>query len=49
MIFFRTMAVSLTMMIGRTGAMTGNLIFPLLLDWNCTFPFFIFAGALFGE
>ncbi|XP_044761851.1 synaptic vesicle glycoprotein 2B-like isoform X2 [Coccinella septempunctata] len=36
----RTMTVSLTMMIGRMGAMTGNLIFPYLLKKGCAPPFF---------
>lgn len=45
--FSRTMAVSLTMMFGRSGAMIGNLIFPLLLDLNCTVPFFLLAAVIF--
>lgn len=43
----RTMAVSLTMMFGRTGAMMGNLVFPLLLDWDCTVPFFLLSAVMF--
>ncbi|KAL3280272.1 hypothetical protein HHI36_017767 [Cryptolaemus montrouzieri] len=35
----RTMTISLTMMIGRMGAMTGNLIFPYLLKQGCAPPF----------
>ncbi|XP_045483324.1 synaptic vesicle glycoprotein 2B-like isoform X2 [Harmonia axyridis] len=35
----RTMTVSLTMMVGRMGAMSGNLIFPYLLKQGCAPPF----------
>ncbi|KAG5336229.1 SV2A protein, partial [Acromyrmex heyeri] len=34
----RTMAVSIEMIIGRLGAMTGNLIFPVLLEYGCVAP-----------
>lgn len=29
------MAVSLTMMIGRVGALSGNVMFPVLLQYGC--------------
>ncbi|KAL0131352.1 hypothetical protein PUN28_002694 [Cardiocondyla obscurior] len=32
----RAMAVSMEMIIGRVGAMTGNLIFPILFEYGCT-------------
>ncbi|XP_029674988.1 synaptic vesicle glycoprotein 2B-like isoform X2 [Formica exsecta] len=34
----RAMAVSMEMMIGRVGAMIGNLIFPILLEYSCIAP-----------
>lgn len=34
----RAMAVSMEMIIGRVGAMTGNLIFPVLLEYGCIAP-----------
>ncbi|XP_063226463.1 synaptic vesicle glycoprotein 2C-like isoform X2 [Bacillus rossius redtenbacheri] len=40
----RAMAVSLTMMFGRSGSLIGNLIFPALLDLNCSIPFFLVSG-----
>ncbi|XP_059219149.1 synaptic vesicle glycoprotein 2C [Stomoxys calcitrans] len=48
----RTMTVSLVMMFGRLGALSGNLMFPLLLEIGCIPPFamvgtvLIFAGLL---
>ncbi|XP_046420393.1 synaptic vesicle glycoprotein 2A-like [Neodiprion fabricii] len=40
----RTMAVSLTMCVGRCGAMIGNLLFPILLNVSCIVPF-MFIGC----
>ncbi|KYQ54830.1 Synaptic vesicle glycoprotein 2B [Trachymyrmex zeteki] len=34
----RAMAVSIEMIIGRLGSMTGNLIFPVLLEYGCVAP-----------
>ncbi|KAG5327294.1 SV2B protein, partial [Pseudoatta argentina] len=34
----RTMSVSIEMIIGRLGSMTGNLIFPVLLEYGCVAP-----------
>ncbi|XP_034181240.2 synaptic vesicle glycoprotein 2B isoform X1 [Osmia lignaria lignaria] len=41
----RTMAVSLTMMVGRIGAVVGNLLFPLLFDLSCLGPFIMIGSA----
>ncbi|XP_066590146.1 synaptic vesicle glycoprotein 2B-like isoform X3 [Prorops nasuta] len=43
--YFRTMAVSITMMIGRIGAVTGNLLFPVLFDMSCLGPFMMIGSA----
>ncbi|XP_046593937.1 synaptic vesicle glycoprotein 2A isoform X1 [Neodiprion lecontei] len=42
----RTMAVSLTMCVGRGGATIGNLLFPILLSEGCMSPFAFVAGFL---
>lgn len=34
------MAVALAMMSGRTGAVVGNSLYPLLLEAGCAPPFF---------
>lgn len=34
----RAMAVSLEMIIGRTGTIVGNLVFPVLLEYSCIAP-----------
>ncbi|XP_076761727.1 synaptic vesicle glycoprotein 2B [Xylocopa sonorina] len=41
----RTMAVSLTMMVGRIGAVVGNLLFPVLFDLSCLGPFIMIGSA----
>lgn len=41
----RTMAVSLTMMVGRVGAVIGNLLFPVLFSLSCLGPFFMIGTA----
>ncbi|XP_043470410.1 synaptic vesicle glycoprotein 2B-like isoform X1 [Leptopilina heterotoma] len=41
----RTMAVSLIMMTGRIGALLGNIMFPVLLEYGCFVP--IIALAFF--
>lgn len=42
----RTMAVSLTISIGRGGAMMGNVLFPILLSAGCLAPFIFIGGFL---
>ncbi|XP_068910936.1 synaptic vesicle glycoprotein 2B-like isoform X2 [Tenebrio molitor] len=44
----RTMTVSLAMMLARSGAMMGNLIFPLLLRAGCAPPFFSVGSVILG-
>lgn len=41
----RTMAVSITMMMGRIGAVIGNLLFPVLFDLSCLGPFVMIGSA----
>lgn len=43
--FSRTMTVALAMMSGRTGAVIGNALYPLLLQSGCAAPF-IYNGVL---
>lgn len=33
------MAIAMTMMLGRVGAVVGNLLFPVLFKWSCLGPF----------
>lgn len=47
--FFRTMAISFSMMIGRIGAVTGNLLFPVLFNLTCLGPFFMIASVSLGK
>jgi hypothetical protein len=42
------MTVSLAMMLARSGAMMGNLIFPLLLRAGCAPPFFSVGSVILG-
>ncbi|KAK0095031.1 hypothetical protein PV326_009372, partial [Microctonus aethiopoides] len=35
----RAMAIAMTMMLGRVGAVVGNLLFPVLFKWSCLGPF----------
>ncbi|CAG2062292.1 unnamed protein product, partial [Timema podura] len=44
----RAMAVSMTMMFGRSGALLGNLMFPVLLDISCIIPFLLVSGIVIG-
>lgn len=46
---FRTMAVSLTMMVGRLGAVIGNLLFPILFNLSCLGPFCMIGSASLGK
>ncbi|XP_043269117.1 synaptic vesicle glycoprotein 2B-like isoform X2 [Venturia canescens] len=41
----RTMAISITMMSGRFGAVAGNLLFPVLFDAGCLGPFVMIGIA----
>lgn len=43
------MAVSMEMIIGRVGAMTGNLIFPVLLEYGCIAPIINLACFTLGK
>ncbi|XP_045447530.1 synaptic vesicle glycoprotein 2B-like [Melitaea cinxia] len=42
----RGMAISLTMMIGRTGSIVGTNVAGILINTFCTLTFYIFGGAL---
>ncbi|XP_068081564.1 synaptic vesicle glycoprotein 2A isoform X2 [Anabrus simplex] len=42
----RAMALNVTMMFGRLGSLTGNLVFPVLLDLSCGAPFFFITVVL---
>ncbi|XP_015610531.1 synaptic vesicle glycoprotein 2B [Cephus cinctus] len=42
----RTMAVSLTMMLGRVGSLLGNLLFPVLLTYGCIYPIIELSGFI---
>lgn len=46
---YRAMAMSLSLMMGRFGAVTGSNILGYILEYNCQLGFYIFAGLLFGE
>ncbi|XP_066603003.1 synaptic vesicle glycoprotein 2B-like [Prorops nasuta] len=41
----RTMAVSLSMMVGRIGSIIGNLLFPVLLAYGCLSPLIALASS----
>ena len=43
------MAISFSMMIGRIGAVTGNLLFPVLFNLTCLGPFFMIASVSLGK
>ncbi|XP_011161791.1 synaptic vesicle glycoprotein 2B isoform X2 [Solenopsis invicta] len=43
--YLRTTAVSTTMMMGRIGAVIGNLLFPILFDLSCLGPFIMIGSA----
>lgn len=45
----RTMAVSITMMMGRIGAVIGNLLFPVLFSLSCLGPFIMIGSACLGK
>jgi len=42
------MAVSITMMMGRIGAVIGNLLFPILFNLSCLGPFIMIGSACLG-
>ena len=43
------MAVSLTMMVGRIGALSGNVMFPLLLQYGCVEAVTILGVIILGN
>ncbi|KAL0125810.1 hypothetical protein PUN28_004699 [Cardiocondyla obscurior] len=43
--YLRTTAVSITMMMGRIGAVIGNLLFPILFSLSCLGPFIMIGTA----
>lgn len=43
------MAVSITLMMGRIGAVIGNLLFPILFDLSCFGPFIMIGSASLGK
>ncbi|XP_049877236.1 uncharacterized protein LOC126374589 [Pectinophora gossypiella] len=42
----RTLAISVTMTMGRTGSLVGNVMFPILLNMGCVVPFFTLTGLM---
>ncbi|XP_047537494.1 putative transporter svop-1 [Vanessa atalanta] len=44
----RALAVSIIIMIGRVGSLTGNIIFPILLNVGCMAPFILSAVIPLG-
>ncbi|KYN15464.1 Synaptic vesicle glycoprotein 2B [Trachymyrmex cornetzi] len=47
--YLRTMAVSITMMMGRIGAVIGNLLFPILFNLSCLGPYVMIGLASLGK
>ena len=45
----RTMAVSLTMMVGRVGSLIGNILFPLFLEYGCSVALSLLTGLVSGN
>lgn len=45
---FRTMAIALAMTIGRSAVILGNIMFPILLQIGCLYPFLFVALFLFS-
>ncbi|TMW51424.1 hypothetical protein DOY81_003491 [Sarcophaga bullata] len=43
----RTMIVSLSIMFGRMGSITGNVLFPVLMSFGCVPPFVMVGAAMF--
>ncbi|PNF37878.1 hypothetical protein B7P43_G07402 [Cryptotermes secundus] len=43
----RTMAVSVTVMTGRVGALLGNITFPVFLEISCLVPFLFLGSIMF--
>nr|XP_049700801.1 synaptic vesicle glycoprotein 2A isoform X1 [Helicoverpa armigera]XP_049700802.1 synaptic vesicle glycoprotein 2A isoform X2 [Helicoverpa armigera] len=42
----RTLAISLIMVIGRIGTLSGNIAFPVMLQMGCQVPFFTISGSM---
>lgn len=49
LILFRGVAFSMTVMIGRLGAIFGIIVFGILIDKNCTLTFYLIAVLLFSK
>lgn len=47
MVCFRTITLALILVLARTGALVGNVLFPVLLDAGCLPPF-VLEGSLFA-
>uniref|UniRef100_A0A0A1XT62 Synaptic vesicle glycoprotein 2B n=2 Tax=Zeugodacus cucurbitae TaxID=28588 RepID=A0A0A1XT62_ZEUCU len=44
----RTMVVSLAMMIGRTGSILGNVLFPIFMSFGCIPPFIMLTTVMWS-
>ncbi|CAK1553071.1 unnamed protein product [Leptosia nina] len=42
----RSLAMAVVMTLGRTGSVSGNILFPILLDMGCAVPFFTLAAIV---
>ncbi|KAF9794343.1 hypothetical protein SFRURICE_019066 [Spodoptera frugiperda] len=42
----RTLAISMIMVIGRIGTLSGNIVFPIMLEVGCAFPFYSISGCM---
>ncbi|KAF9422336.1 hypothetical protein HW555_001926 [Spodoptera exigua] len=42
----RTLAISMIMVIGRIGTLSGNIVFPIMLEIGCAFPFYSISGCM---
>ncbi|KAJ8717445.1 hypothetical protein PYW08_005844 [Mythimna loreyi] len=42
----RTLAISMIMVIGRIGTLSGNIAFPIMLEMGCAIPFFTISGCM---
>lgn len=43
------MAVSLTMMFGRTGSLIGNILFPIFLEYGCNVALLSLVALVAGN
>uniref|UniRef100_A0A2H1VK18 SFRICE_002839 n=1 Tax=Spodoptera frugiperda TaxID=7108 RepID=A0A2H1VK18_SPOFR len=44
----RTLAISMIMVIGRIGTLSGNIVFPIMLEVGCAFPFYSISGCMWS-